>query len=131
MTYAVSRPVKSRARIRAFNDETAHQALTLAGWGKDREAFGFNKGQFSIIDLVLAALRFTGPAEATIATWTAADADLRRTAWHHQRTGAGRCRQYRRADRGLCDRRADCGAFDPAGRAEGRGQARSGYRRPE
>lgn len=80
MTYAVSRPVKSRARIRAFNDETAHQALTLAGWGKDREAFGFNKGQFSIIDLVLAALRFTGPAEATIATWTAADADLRRTA---------------------------------------------------
>lgn len=48
MTFAVSRPVKRRARIRAFNDETAHQALTAAGWGHNREAFGFNKGQFSI-----------------------------------------------------------------------------------
>lgn len=80
MTFAISRPVKSRARIRAFNDETARQALVMAGWGAGREAFGFNKGQFSIIDLVTAALRFTGPAHATIATWTAADADLRRTA---------------------------------------------------
>lgn len=80
MTFAVSRPVKRRARIRAFNDETAHQALTAAGWGHNREAFGFNKGQFSIIDLVTAALRFTGPVDATIATWTAANADLIRTA---------------------------------------------------
>jgi hypothetical protein len=78
--FAVSRPVKKRSVVRAFNDETAHQALTAAGFGPGREAFGFNKGQFSIVDLILAALRFTGPADATIATWTAADADLRRTA---------------------------------------------------
>ena len=36
-----------------------------------------------------------------------------------------------RANRGLCDRRADCGAPDPAGRAEGGKQARSGHRRSE
>jgi len=78
--FAVSRPVKRRSIVRAFNDETAYRALESAGFGPGREAFGFNKGQFSIVDLVTAALRFTGPAHATIATWTAADADLRRTA---------------------------------------------------
>lgn len=78
--FAVSRPVKRRTVVRAFNDETAYQALQSAGFGPGREAFGFNRGQFSIVDLVTAAVRITGPAAATIATWTAADADLRRTA---------------------------------------------------
>ena len=78
--FAVSRPVKRRSVVRAFNGETARAALQSAGFGPGREAFGFNKGQFSIIDLIDAALTFTGPAAATIATWTAADADLRRCA---------------------------------------------------
>lgn len=78
--YAVSRPVKKRTVVRAFNDETAFKALEQGGFGPGRECFCFNKGQFSIIDVIVAALRFTGPAKATVATWTAADADLRRAA---------------------------------------------------
>lgn len=78
--FAVSRPVGKRRVVRAFNDETAYRALTNAGFGAGMETFGFNKGQFSIVDLIVAALKFTGPADATIATWTAADSDLRRTA---------------------------------------------------
>lgn len=76
--FAVSRPSGRRSVVRAFNGETAERALKDAGFGKGREAFGFNKGQFSFIDLVEAALTYTGPADAVIATWTAADADLRR-----------------------------------------------------
>ena len=78
--FAVSRPVKRRSVVRAFNDETALKALQNSGFGKGRECFGFNKGQFSIIDVIMATLTYTGPAEVTIATWTAADADLRRCA---------------------------------------------------
>jgi hypothetical protein len=78
--FAVARPVSTRKRVRAFNGEGALTALRDAGFGKGLEVFGFNKGQFSFIDLIDACLEFTGPAEATIATWTAADADLRRAA---------------------------------------------------
>jgi hypothetical protein len=78
--FAVARPVPARKRIRAFNGEGALTALRDAGFGPGLEVFGFNKGQFSFIDLIEACLEFTGPAEAVIATWTAADADLRRAA---------------------------------------------------
>jgi len=87
MTYAVSRPTKRKTPIRAFAGESAKAALDAAGFGKDREAFGFNKGQFSFIDLIEAAIAYTGPADVVVATWTAADADLRRVAsqMEHQR----------------------------------------------
>lgn len=78
--YGISRPVTRRKVVRAFNGEGAHQALESAGFGPRREVFGFNKGQFSFIDIIDAALQYTGPADAVIATWTAADADLRRAA---------------------------------------------------
>ena len=76
--FAVSRPVKKRAVSRAFGGETALQALRTAGFGAGRECFGFNKGQFSFIDLIEACGEYCGPAHATIATWTAAAADLSR-----------------------------------------------------
>jgi len=40
------------------------------------ELFGLNKGQFSMIDLIGHCLESTGPADVTIATWTAGGADL-------------------------------------------------------
>lgn len=80
--YGVSRPVTKRTVTRAFGGETALQALRGAGWGQGRECFGFNKGQFSFVDLIEAAGHWTGPAHATIATWTAATADMARIeAW--------------------------------------------------
>lgn len=78
--FAIGRPVRRRSRVRAFNGETASRALREGGFGPGREVFGFNKGQFSVIDLIEAALGHTGPAHATICTWTAANADLKRTA---------------------------------------------------
>ncbi len=80
MTYAVTRPTKRKRAVRSFNGEGAKKALEMAGFGPGMEAFGFNKGQFSVIDLIEAALSYAGPADLTIATWTAADADLRRVA---------------------------------------------------
>lgn len=80
--FGVSRPVGRRTVTRAFNGETAKHALDDAGWGAGRECFGFNKGQFSFVDLIEAACAFTGPVHATIATWTAAVADMSRIdAW--------------------------------------------------
>lgn len=35
------------------------------------EIFGFNKGQFSLLDILLVVLERTGPADVTICTWTA------------------------------------------------------------
>ena len=40
--------------------------------------FGFNRGQFSLIDLLDAVLSYTGPARCMVATWTAAKADMTR-----------------------------------------------------
>jgi hypothetical protein len=41
------------------------------------EIFGFNKGQFSLMDVIVAILDQTGPASVDISTWTAANADIR------------------------------------------------------
>lgn len=40
------------------------------------EIYGLSKGQFSLIDIIAHCLPQTGPADVTIATWTAAGADL-------------------------------------------------------
>lgn len=42
------------------------------------EIFVLTYGQFSLIDALTAILKQTGPAHITLATWSAADADLRR-----------------------------------------------------
>ena len=40
------------------------------------EIFGLNKGKFSLIDIIGHCLAETGPADVTISTWTAAQADM-------------------------------------------------------
>jgi hypothetical protein len=50
--------------------QTAEEAI--AGLKKGVELYGFTKGQFSMVDLILALLRKTGPARVTLSTWTAA-----------------------------------------------------------
>jgi len=74
----VGRPVTKRTISRAFNGECALGVLQSADFGRGREVFGFNKGQFSAIDILEAALQYTGPGEVWIGTWTAAHADVRR-----------------------------------------------------
>ncbi|MCY7286951.1 MAG: hypothetical protein LH624_01525 [Cryobacterium sp.] len=49
---------------------------TLAAWGRGQEADIATFGQFSIIDALEAVLERTGPADVTLATWTAAAFDL-------------------------------------------------------
>lgn len=53
----------------------AHQALGRLEPGV--ELFGFTKGQFSLINLIIAVLDQTGPADVTVATWTAAQREIR------------------------------------------------------
>jgi hypothetical protein len=40
------------------------------------QIFGFTKGQFSLMDLLIAIVSQTGPCEMDLSTWTAATADL-------------------------------------------------------
>jgi len=57
---------------------TAAQAIgTLE---KDTDTFILTYGQFSLIDALMAILDQTGPAHIIISTWTAAHADLTRSA---------------------------------------------------
>lgn len=48
--------------------EAAH---AIEGLSYDLEIYGFTKGQFSLLDLIIACLDITGPAIFTLSTWTA------------------------------------------------------------
>lgn len=50
----------------------ASAAAAIAGLKQDNELYGFTKGQFSLLDLIIACLAHTGPARIFISTWTAA-----------------------------------------------------------
>ena len=68
---------KPRRRvIRAVKTGSANEAIGKLGAGC--EIFTLTYGQFSLIDALCAILEQTGPANITLSTWTAADADLRR-----------------------------------------------------
>lgn len=55
--------------------QTAREAI--AGLARDGgEIFGLTKGQFSLVDLLEAALELTGPAHLNVSTWTAANTDI-------------------------------------------------------
>jgi len=54
--------------------KTAAEAID--GLDHENEIFGFTKGQFSLLDLLHAILRLTGPAHLSISTWTAAAYEL-------------------------------------------------------
>ena len=44
----------------------------IAGLRPGLEIYGFTKGQFSMLDLIVALLEKTGPADVVLSTWTAA-----------------------------------------------------------
>jgi hypothetical protein len=74
----VGRDIPKRKVGRKFAGDTAREMLREAGFGRGREAIFLTAGQFSSVDWIDAILDYTGEAHATIATWTAASADLDR-----------------------------------------------------
>jgi hypothetical protein len=48
----------------------------IAGLDRDGEIFGFTKGQFSLLQLIQAAVAVTGPAHLSLSTWTAGENDV-------------------------------------------------------
>lgn len=73
---AIGRAVTNKSGGFLMRNETAAEALKGAGFGRGREVFGFNQGTFSLIDLIDAAVDYTGSARCVIATWTAAKAEM-------------------------------------------------------
>ncbi len=51
-------------------------AEAIDGLDHDHEFYGFTRGQFSLIDLILSIQRITGPCHLTVSTWTAAQHEL-------------------------------------------------------
>ena len=54
--------------------QTAAEALS--GFGQGVEIYGFTKGQFSLVNIIEAALEITGPANLTVSTWAAAKTSI-------------------------------------------------------
>lgn len=67
-------PLTKRSIRDLRRQKTAAEALE--GFDRDTQIVGFTKGQFSVVDLIRAALAATGPAELDISTWTAANVDV-------------------------------------------------------
>ena len=65
---------RKRFLVRGLRGESAAQAIGDIEPGC--EIFGFTKGQFSCIDLMLHCLKYTGPADVFVATWSAAAGDI-------------------------------------------------------
>lgn len=74
MTGAHLRP---KRRTRARFSKVASARDTIAGFGHDMDVAGLTFGQFSLIDLIQAALEVTGPADVTISTWSAGFYDIK------------------------------------------------------
>ncbi len=72
---AVSHLRKNR-RTRARLSKVASARDTIAGFGHGIDVAGLTFGQFSLIDLIQAALEITGPADVTISTWSAGFYDI-------------------------------------------------------
>lgn len=67
------RPAK---RVRARFSKVASARDTIAGFGHDMDVAGLTFGQFSLIDLIQAALEISGPADVAISTWSAGFYDI-------------------------------------------------------
>jgi len=65
-----------KTRKRFFNYEGVE--AYIGDLSKNTEIFGITKGQFSIIDIIEYVLNHTGKANVMIATWTAAQADIKK-----------------------------------------------------
>jgi len=77
---SVARTKRTRRVIRVAKIGAARDAL--AGLTRHGELYCLTHGQFSLMDAVEALLDTTGPADVAISTWTAAAADLSRSAEH-------------------------------------------------
>lgn len=80
----------ARRRIRVFRDPEARKAIGRIERNTDTYILTF--GQFSLIDALVAIVDQVGPATVDVGTWTAADADLRRSAELVEAAAITRCR---------------------------------------
>ena len=76
--FAELRPanVRENRRAHARFSRAGAARQTIAGFDHDMDILALTYGQFSLIDLVQATLEITGPADVTIATWSAGFYDL-------------------------------------------------------
>lgn len=74
----VTRNAKKRVIVREFFGGRAAEVLEHAGFAQGLEVTGFTLGQFSFIDLIEAALKYSGPADVLISTWSASSHDIGR-----------------------------------------------------
>lgn len=74
------RAIKTRANREIRLAKLASAAEAIGRIEPDTDTFILTYGQFSLIDALVAILDQTGPADVTLATWTAADAHLERSA---------------------------------------------------
>jgi len=56
--------------VRRLVTDGVHEVVAMDSLVEPSPAKRFNKGQFSMIDLIGHCLESTGPADVTIATWT-------------------------------------------------------------
>lgn len=87
---AVHKAARRKREIRRNASGAVHDALGPITEGC--EIFALTNGQFSMIDVIEHVLSATGPASIDIATWTAADGDLRRA---HAFLLDGRVKRFR------------------------------------
>jgi len=74
-----ARTHRSKPRRRVIRAvKTAGASTAIGTMHPGCEIYCLTFGQFSLIDALCAILEQTGPADVTLSTWTAADADLRR-----------------------------------------------------
>lgn len=75
---------------RIAKESSARDAIGIIEHGTDTFILTF--GQFSLIDALVTILDQTGPADVTVCTWTAADANLQRAAGLLESTKMKSCR---------------------------------------
>ena len=68
--------VRPARKVRARFSKAAGARDTIAGFGHGMDVAGLTFGQFSLIDLIRAALEITGPADVVISTWSAGFYDV-------------------------------------------------------
>jgi hypothetical protein len=73
MNQAHARPAR---RTNQRFSKVADARTTIAGFGKGMDICGLTYGQFSMLDLLEAALEITGPADVVVSTWSAGFYDM-------------------------------------------------------
>ena len=68
--------VRPARKVRARFSKAAGARDTIASFGHGMDVAGLTFGQFSLIDLIQAALEITGPADVVISTWSAGFYDV-------------------------------------------------------